>query len=73
MGDPREILENYLVKSKIYLILFLIQTESHYSCDKYYCNLCLKGSYDWNLDIVKDKKDWMCPSCLVKSVLIKFN
>lgn len=33
--------------------------------------MCLKGSYDWNLDILKDKKDWMCPSCLVIKFLLK--
>jgi len=68
MGDPREILENYLMKSSnffknIFLKIFFL--ECQYICNRYYCNLCLKGSYDWNLEILKDKNNWMCPCCMV--------
>ena len=33
-------------------------------CKRYFCNFCLKGSYDTLLEDIKNKNDWLCPFCL---------
>lgn len=33
------------------------------ACNRYYCHFCLRGSYDTNIENLKDKKDWNCPWC----------
>jgi hypothetical protein len=53
-ADPKDILEGYQVKSK--------QAQR---CNKTFCHFCLKGSYDHILEIIKDKKDYLCPCCVV--------
>jgi hypothetical protein len=34
-------------------------------CQRYYCNFCLKGNYEINVDLIKSKKEWICPWCEV--------
>lgn len=36
-----------------------------YRCERFFCQMCLKGSYDQQIETVKDKKDWICPWCQV--------
>ena len=37
--------------------------EGHEQCKKFFCHFCLRGSYDTEIDNVKDKSDWVCPYC----------
>ena len=37
--------------------------ENHYQCKRFFCNFCLKGSYDTLSDDIKNKNDWLCPYC----------
>ena len=37
--------------------------EGHEQCKRFFCYFCLRGSYDTEIDNVKDKSDWSCPYC----------
>jgi hypothetical protein len=71
-GDPKDILDDYLNKSKnrFYFNYKFSLLEVPQSCNRSFCNFCLKGSYDQVIEQIKDKKDWVCPWCLVRNYFI---
>ena len=66
-GDPRDIIDGNLNKSKINFL----NSEIPQECERSFCHFCLKGSYDQIIDQIKAKKDWICPWCTVWK-LIKY-
>lgn len=50
-GDPNDFIE------------LTAKDEGHHQCKRFFCHFCLRGSYDTEIDNVKDKIDWACPYC----------
>lgn len=56
-SDPKEILNGYMSKSSKYQ-----------KCNLFYCNYCLKSSYDQSFETIIKQKEWNCPSCIVINI-----
>ncbi len=41
-----------------------------HDCKRYYCHFCLKANYEVNVDLIKSKKDWICPYCEVRPLTL---
>jgi uncharacterized ferredoxin-like protein len=65
-GDGKDIIEGYTCKSNI------INIETTNQCNRSFCHYCIKGSYDQVIESIKDKKDWICPYCIVKYLNIGY-